>query len=527
MFMKKFLFLLVATVLSLAMSAQSMTKNQPLPKQGKINHTAISAPQADRIIPHKAASFNAGGTVVTPPATLETEKYRLHSYIFDGSSWQTVNRTIQIGFDGNQVYLQGMSVYLPEAWIVGTLSDDGTMVTFPVQYYGSIYGEDLYFYPTTPVGNSYQAIDAVFYYDGVSGFFSLQQDQVTYILENAYADEIGWYYQYDSEMTMALDAGTIDVPADLETQDYMLTGVYMGIYEDGSWFEGDPLMGSAKVGFDGDDIYIQGLCSYLPGAWIKGHREGDSYVFENGQFFGIFVYEEEAYPLYFMGCEPQTNDAALMVMTPDPETGALTAQHWYGICADDQDVYWYDLLANVVLTPIADEPATPADPSILYYEYYVEDGMGYVMLDIPVVSEDGKPLLSSQLGYQLYCDYGFGAEPYIFWADYYGFDQDQTTIPYDFNDEMNILKGGLLVVIYEIGEDIQRIGVRSVYTGGGETNESNITWLDLQSPTGVTEVTVNKSKTMEYYDLMGRRVDSNNLTPGIYVRQDGRKILVK
>ena len=75
--------------------------------------------------------------------------------------------------------------------------------------------------------------------------------------------------------------------------------------------------------------------------------------------------------------------------------------------------------------------------------------------------------------------------------------------------------------------DIQRIGVRSVYLGGGEVNESEISWLDLKSNTSVNNLTVDEAKEMNYYDLMGRRVDANRLTPGIYVRQDGRKILVK
>ena len=523
--MKKILLMLLTTVLSMSVSAQSVTQNQPLPKLGEANHTAINAPRADHGKMMKAAAPKAAGAVVTPPASLETKQYRLNGYIFDGTSWERVDRALQIGFDGNDVYLQGFSVFLPEAWIVGTLSDDGMSVSFPIQYYGNYYGEDLYFFPMAVLGDQYVPSDAVFLYDELADYFALQQDQVTYILENFSDEEVGWYYPYDSEMTITCDEGTVTAPADLETQDYMITGVYMGYTDD--WFEGDPLVGGAKVGFDGDDIYIQGLCSYLPNAWIKGHRDGDSYVFDNGQFFGTFIYYGEAYPLYFMGCEPYTNDEAQMVMTLDPETGALVAQQWYGICSDNVGVYWYDLLANVVLSPIADEPAVPAEPTILFYEYYDDEGMGYIMLDIPVVSEDDEPLLTSQLAYELFCDYGNGPEPYIFWADYYGFDQDETTIPYSFNDEMNILEGGMMIVLYEIGEDIERIGVRSVYYGGGETNTSEITWYQIKSPSSVTEVTIGDNKELNYYDLMGRRVDANHLTPGIYVRQDGRKILVK
>lgn len=522
---KTFLFLIVA-VLSMAASAQPV-RNVQLPKAdlGKARH-AITAPRAE-FAPSLNSEPRFADAVVTPPEGLETNSYHMNAYIFDGSSWQVVDRTLQIGIDGNDVYLQGFSVYLPEAWIKGTLNEDQTQVTFPSQYFGSLYGNDIYFYPVTPVENEYVPIDAVFNYNERADVFILDQEQVCYILENAYADHPGWYYMYDSEMTITTNENTVTVPDGLETQPYMLTGVYMGYYDDSDeWFEGDPLMGVVQVGFDGDDIYVQGLCSYLPKAWVKGHREGDSYVFDNGQYFGPFVWLGDIYPLYLMGCTPETIEAQPLTLTPDPETGVLVAQQWYGICADDMEVNWYDLLGDVLLTPMVDEPAVPAEPAVLYFEYYDDEDLGFLVLDIPVLDVDGNPLMTDLLGYQLFCDYGYGPEPYIFWADIYGFDDDQTVIPYNFNDDMNIMMGGQLVVVYSIGSDIKRIGVQSVYEGGGETNLSEIGWYDLNA-TSVTSIVADDNRAVEYYDLAGRRVDAAKLTQGIYVTSDGRKILVK
>ena len=524
--MKKIVLLFVAAALSMAMSAQSAQRTQ-LPKhdQNKACHS-MTVPRADFFPSLRNAAPQLAEAIVTPPEDLVVNGYHMNAYIFDGASWEVVDRTMQIGIDGDDVYLQGFSVYLPEAWIKGTLYEDHTQVTFPMQYYGSYYGYDLYFYPVTPLSDGYELIDAVFDYDERADVFILNQDQVCYILENAHPDQLGWYYQYDSEMSITPDVGTVIVPEGLETQSYMLTGYYMGYYEDiDQWFEGDPLMGSAKVGFDGDDIYVQGLCSYLPKAWVKGHREGDSYVFDNGQYFGPFVLAGEVYPLYFMGCTPETNDAEPFTLTLDPETGAFVSQQWYGICADDMEVSWYDLLGSVALTPIVDAPAVPETPTVLYYEYYPDEDLGYLVLDIPVTDVDGKPLLTDRLGYRLFTDYGEGAEPYIFWADIYGFEQDETIIPYSFNDDMNILMGGQLVVVYFIGEDAKRIGVQSVYFGGNEMNESEIGWYDL-TMTGVTSVAADDNRPVEYYDLMGRRVDASKLTPGIYVTSDGRKICI-
>ena len=525
--MKRILFLIFAAFLSMAVNAhQVQTVNLPKPGQDKA-HPTITAPRASFGTTNRADVPKLGEAVVTPPEGLVTDSYRLNAYIFDGSSWVVVDRALQIGIDGDDVYLQGFSVYLPEAWIKGTLNEDHTQVAFPVQYFGSLYGYDIYFYPASPVDSEYVSIDAVFNYDERSDVFVLDQEQVCYIFENAYADHVGWYYMYDSEMNITPDANTVIVPEGLETEPYMLTGVYMGYYEDTEeWFEGDPLMGMAQVGIDGDDIYVQGLCSYLPKAWVKGHREGDGYVFDNGQYFGPFVWGGDIYPLYLMGCTPETNDAEPLTFILDEETGALVAQQWYGICADDIEVNWYDLLSNAVLTPMVDEPAVPAQPTVLYLEYYDDEDLGFVVLDIPVVDVDGKPLMLDLLGYQLFLDYGDGPEPYIFWSDIYGFDDDETVIPYTFNDDMNILSGGQLVVVYYLGEGLKRIGVQSVYDGGGETNYSEIGWYDLTT-TSVTDIIADDNRAIEYYDLMGRRVDASKLSRGIYVTSDGRKILVK
>ena len=528
MFTKKIFFLFLFAILSMVVSAHPVqTVKLPKPNQDKVFPT-MTTPRAHFTESARVTGEKFAAAVVTPPEDLVTNSYSLNGYIFDGSSWEATDRTLQIGIDGNDVYLQGFSVYLPEAWIKGTLNDDMTQVTFPAQYFGSYYGYDIYFYPVSPMEDGeYVAIDAVFNYDERADVFILDQDQVCYILENAYEDHVGWYYMYDSEMDIASNANTVIAPEGLETQPYLLTGVYMGYYVDtDEWFEGDPLMGVAQVGFDGDDIYVQGLCSYLPRAWVKGHREGDSYVFDNGQYFGPFAFGGDIYPLYFMGCAPGTEDAEPFTLTLDEETGALVAEQWYGICADDVEVSWYDLLGNVVLTPMVDEPAVPADPMVLYYEYYDDDELGFLVLEIPVTDVDGMPLMIDKLGYQLYCDYGDGPEPYIFWADIYGFEEDQTVIPYSFNDDMNFLVGGQLVVVYFLGEDLQRIGVQSVYEGGGETNYSEIGWYNL-NPSSVTSVIADDNRTIEYYDLMGRRVDAAKLTRGIYVTSDGRKILVK
>lgn len=529
--MRKFSLLLTLAILAMTINATPINKLQPLHKHSATelavqSRTTIAAPHIDLQASTRAmAPQKAEGTVVTPPAGMETEKYRLNGFIYDGSSWEAVSRQIMLGWDGQNVYVQGFSVLLPEAWIMGTYDEEQGTVTFGQQYFGRNQNYDSYFFPVTPVSDTESApISAVFNYNENARTFVLSQEMVCYIIENSSDSQLLWYYQYDSQMNMVPDGDTVEVPEDLETEEYVLTGTYMG-YQDNSWFEGDPLLGGARVGYDGDDIYIQGLCSYLPQAWVKGHRQGDDYVIDNGQYFGVFIYQGEAFPLYFMGCGPNDDNVADFVLTPNAETGELVAQSWYAICDNDEVLAWYDILGNVVLTHILDEAATPADPSVLYFEYAAEEGFGYLMLDVPATDVDGNPLLTSKLGYKLFIDCGNGAEPYIFAADNYGFYEDMTVIEYNREDEMNFMKGGQLVVVYNIPDNAERIGVQSVYTGGGETNESAITWYDL-TDTGVTSIAADNTRSLPLYDLMGRRVNADNLRPGLYIRQDGKKIMV-
>lgn len=483
--MKKFSLLIMAVILSMAVSAQQMSALSHKAMRKSFNkemlgkkRQAFNAPRVDLSMKAPAKAPQVNDEVVTPPVDLELQNYRLDGYVFDGSSWELVSSPVKVGFDGNDVYIQGFSILLPQAWIKGTMDEEATTVSFTAQYLGSYQGYDDYFFPVTPVGQEgYAPVDAVFNFNAEAGTFVLTQDVVTYIFENSTMDELAWFYQYDSQITIIPEGDVIYPPEDLETQDYALSGIYMG-YED-DWFEGDPLSGNAKVGFDGDDIYVQGLCVYLPLAWVKGHREGDTYVFDNGQFFGTFLYQGDAYPLYYMGCEPYTNNPATMAMTLDEATGVLTAQKWYAISASDEEVLWYDLHSNVKLSPIEDVAATPAKPTFGYLEYYADEDFGFAVLDIPVRDTEGNPLLSDKLGYQLFVDYGNGPEQYIFLADFYGFDEDWTTIPYNFGDDINFLAHGELVVVYALGEGVQQMGVRSVYTGGGETRYSDIGWYNV------------------------------------------------
>lgn len=102
--MKRIILLLVVAIMSLAASTQAAQNIKlPKPDMGKARH-AITLPRAE-FSPSLTAVPKLADAVVTPPEGLETRGYRLNAYIFDGSSWEVVDRTLTIGIDGNDVYL--------------------------------------------------------------------------------------------------------------------------------------------------------------------------------------------------------------------------------------------------------------------------------------------------------------------------------------------------------------------------------------------------------------------------------------
>ena len=95
-------------------------------------------------------------SVVVAPEGLETEEYSVTARNYKDDS--DVSGSVYIGFDGSDVYIQGLSTYLPDAWVKGTL--DGTTITFPYGQYLGNYGGSYDMYLNTLV-----SADVVFNYD--------------------------------------------------------------------------------------------------------------------------------------------------------------------------------------------------------------------------------------------------------------------------------------------------------------------------------------------------------------------------
>jgi hypothetical protein len=112
---------------------------------------------------------------IEPPTDLVTEKWAYTGLNYWHAD-QEVSKTLNIGFYGNDVYIQGLCDKLPEAWVKGTM--DGELITFPgYQYYGQ--SGNYKFYMRGLTGDSFGDGDVIFTYDATTN--TLTTDQAIFL----------------------------------------------------------------------------------------------------------------------------------------------------------------------------------------------------------------------------------------------------------------------------------------------------------------------------------------------------------
>ena len=105
--------------------------------------------------------------------------------------------------------------------------------------------------------------------------------------------------------------------------------------------------------------------------------------------------------------------------------------------------------------------------------------------------------------------------------------EEMERIPYGFTDGYDFVQtgaGNMEIRLYR--EDIQKIGVRSYYQGGGTETESAMSVLVA---TGIETIKPEDVREVVYYDLTGRQVvnPSGGLFIKTIVSKDGRRQSMK
>lgn len=310
-------------------------------------------------------------TTVTPPAEAEQLDFTLDgsfSY-WDGTQWAPTSeqRAAKVVFDGADVYVQGMSYWLTEGWVKGTL-EDGKITFQSPQLYGEDQDGQIFFVVQNNTEEDYAITSQiVFTWDAETQTMTMPEDVL--ILEGA--DTEGSAYGFWSTMTLYAGAPevpeVVEAPADLQTEDYVFTAQDITFDEDNNPNYTDYQLDAVKVGWIDNDVYVQGLCSYLPEAWIKGTKAEDgTVVFEAGQYFGLFYGQ---YNLFFVGYGAA--GIGNVTMTYDPTTGKFASDDWYVLNSKKSTLAYYQIFGDIALTKktstaiagldSSDQPATYFD----------------------------------------------------------------------------------------------------------------------------------------------------------------------
>ena len=454
--MRRFTILtLLVTLLSVTAFAQKGMALRPLDQLKST--TTIKAVDRHSQTASQAARRGIGDELVTPPSTATVETwYTVGGTIYvntsSGYSDLTNNMaTINVAFDGADIYIQRLSYWFRDAWVKGTIADG--VATFAS---GQFIGEDEYgpeyIVATTDGENPDETFS--FTYNSEEGLLS---SNTTYLVESGVADAVSaycyWYVPVFSKEA-PVKPEVVVVPEGLVAEEYAASFINSN---------GDAAYSYVNVGFEGSDVYIQGLCSFLPEAWVKGTLEGETVTFAGGQFLGTYASE---YDMYLQDEDVVfAYDAAANTFTLKGEafihTGTKTADYY----------------SNSIFKKVVEVAGTPVDPAILGIE---DAGYGDVVeFIIPNVDTAGNPMASQKLSFQFYTDIETTQSPLTFLADDYTYlEEDMTVIPYGFIDSYDFYNGRIYLNMEH--SNWNRIGIQTIYTGGGEEHKSEVIWYTIK-----------------------------------------------
>ena len=138
-----------------------------------------------------------------------------------------------------------------------------------------------------------------------------------------------------------------------------------------------------------------------------------------------------------------------------------------------------DYYENPVIKKVSEQAAMPANPEITGL---TDSDYGYLVeFNIPLIDVNGDPLVDSKLWYVIYTDTKGKIAPLTFTpATHSRLTEDMTEIPYGFTEEYDFFSAYIFLNdLYSA--DWNRIGIQSIYRGGGEENATEIQWYELKA----------------------------------------------
>ena len=412
---------------------------------------------------------------ITLPEGLTVTEHKLTGSTNRGAA---VERTVGLAIDGNDLYIRGIGSMDAEAWVKGTKNADGDYVFPKGQEIGTYYDEDRLFL----LGYAEDEVsDVVLKIDAANNVYEFTTD----FIENADYTDRTYYVQWvNAGTTIEMDEAQPEVLEPVVIPDGLVTEVYS--FTATAYFDNVTVAKNVLVGFDGEDVYIQGISDGLPEAWMKGTIDGDKVTIPAGQYIGKY----SDYDLWTIGFIDGTG-VSDYTMDFDEETSTLTnlkdVEYFGTTSVKGSSRNLYDFFFGITIKKLTEKVATPATPSITTIAFnYAGDEVEF---NVPAVDVDGDGLVTEKLSYKLYYDEGDGeAKEITFTTDLYEcLTEDMTVIPYGFIDATEEHPNGWDFYGSSVYLNMEhstwtRVGIQSIYTGGGETKTSEIGWYTITFP---------------------------------------------
>lgn len=162
---------------------------------------------------------------------------------------------------------------------------------------------------------------------------------------------------------LVINEELVTLPAGVEAEQWFATGADN---------EGATFNRSAQVAFDGTDVYVSGLFSNFPNAFIKGTLEGTKVTFKGLQFIGTY---SGTYNMYAVGVN-SSDDLDNFTMTYDEEAQTLTSDMGIVANAATDRLYYLEWIDNVTLNggPYEEPTIVTGDPvEVPYTNDFADD----------------------------------------------------------------------------------------------------------------------------------------------------------
>lgn len=318
-------------------------------------------------------------------------------------------------------------------------------------------------------------------------------------------------------------ADIVEAPANLKAETWAMvsreaeTGEYLG----GKF---------VNVGVDGSDIYMQGISSTFPEAWVKGTVADGKAVFPSHQYLGAneianafgFFYgatEEEVYNeewgYTYMAIVIQDE----IVFDYDADNHSLTSDGTVAINRGDAEVSIDEsFTAPRIRIQGTLEDYSPKNPIPSFYTPPTGEYAGVLYFFFPSVTSAGDVLNTDNLYYTVYVD----DEPMMFYSDEVeGLPEDTEEIPFNFTNMNTFSFYGQYNLTHFFSimfSDYDSLAVQTLYRDGDKTWASDIVYAVGGPSDAIKNVSETSFPTkVEWFDMTGRKVAAPQ--NGIYVKR--------